>query len=69
MKNITITLNEISAQIVADTLEFYNLYMLEEAEKRGSIYLISPEFSRAILEGCYMLAYNDHSKDIIKAYL
>lgn len=34
MKNITITLNEISAQIVANTLEFYNLYILEEAEKK-----------------------------------
>ena len=34
MKNITITLNEVSAKIVADTLEFYNLYMLEEAERQ-----------------------------------
>lgn len=41
----------------------------QEAEKRGAIYLVAPEFSKAILEGCYMLAYNDHRKDIIKAYL
>ena len=34
MKNITIELNEVSAQIVANTLEYYNLAILEEAEKK-----------------------------------
>ena len=40
-----------------------------EAERGGKIYIMSPEFSRSILEGCYILAYNDHRRDIIKAYL
>lgn len=34
MKQLTIKIDPISAQIVADTLEYYNLVILEEAEKK-----------------------------------
>ena len=33
MKNISITINEISARIVAEMLEFYNLPQLKRAEE------------------------------------
>jgi len=59
MKNITITLNEISAQIVAETLEFYNLYMLEEAEKRDPFKDNSP-YIKAIKD--FLNAYKEATK-------
>lgn len=42
-----------------------------KAEREGKIYLLSPEFSRAILRGCEWLAHlpREEKLSIIKAYL
>lgn len=59
MKNITLTINEASACIVANTLEFYNLYMLKEAEKRDPLKDNSP-YIKAIED--FLTAYKEATK-------
>ena len=58
-KTITITLNPISARIVAEMLEYYNLYNLEEAEKRDPFKDNSP-YINAIKD--FLKAYKEASK-------
>lgn len=47
MKNITITIDEVSAEIVTNMLEYFNLHNLKEAEKRDPFKDNSP-YIRAI---------------------
>lgn len=42
MKQLTITVDEVSAKIVADTLRYYNLVMLKQAEERDPLKDNSP---------------------------
>ena len=54
MRKLTITLNEATARIIADMLQYYNLVGLMEAEKREQLKVNSP--------------YINAIKDFLKAY-
>ena len=59
MKNIIIEVDAISARIVADMLEYYNLYNLKEAEKRDPYKDNSP-YIKAIED--FLKAYKSATK-------
>ena len=59
MKTITITVDEVSAQIVANMLEYFNLHNLKEAERRDPFKDNSP-YIRAIEN--FLDAYNKADK-------
>ena len=63
MKEITIKIDEVTAEYVATTLEYYNLYILEEAEKRDT-HKVNTPFIKMIKR--YLEAYKKAKEEATK---
>lgn len=63
MEQLTIKVDKISARIVAEMLEFYNLYQLEQAEARDKFLDNSP-YKKAIRD--FLKSYNEATEQADK---